>query len=156
MTKTTANSISKQVRTRYPEAYFVANVGWCGPDWNLAQFYAYELSQDVPAQPAPTVDIDAMTDAELFAYRKRTAPVGDIRFIGERCKASSALQHHIAVLLSGKGPSRADAARVTCMWRMERAKAIGWATDPEILADAEEREAARAYETAMRLQGKVA
>ena len=83
----------------------------------------------------------------IFAHYKKIAPAGDIAFV--RAIASPELQAHIDSLVK---PTKVDAARVTCLWRMERAKAIGWATDPEILADAEARAEARAYETAMRLQ----
>jgi len=34
--------------------------------------------------PAP-VDVDAMSDQELYAYRKRTAPVEDVRFLLRVC-----------------------------------------------------------------------
>jgi len=73
------------------------------------------------------MDIDAMSDAELFAYRKRTAIAGDLAFV--RAISSPALQAHIDGLVK---PSKADCARVTCMWRMERGAADRAANVPAI------------------------
>jgi hypothetical protein len=67
------------------------------------------------ARPADAVDTAAMTDAELFAYYRRTAPAEDLRFF-LRARMSDALRRRAEVTK----PTAADLARLRAAWRMER------------------------------------
>jgi hypothetical protein len=59
-----------------------------------------------PAVEAP-IDLSTCTDAELFAYRKRTAPAEDARFLLAHVGLSSELATRTAALLSGALPRAA-------------------------------------------------
>jgi hypothetical protein len=38
-----AHSISQQIRSEFPGVYFVAGIGWCGPQWQAAAARESEL-----------------------------------------------------------------------------------------------------------------
>jgi hypothetical protein len=67
-------------------------------------------------QPAVVVDTAAMTDAELFAYYKRTALAEDLRFF-LRARMSDALRRRAEAITK---PTAADLARLRAAWRTER------------------------------------
>jgi hypothetical protein len=66
---------------------------------------------------AGVVDRGAMTDAELFAYYKRTAPAEDLRFF-LRARMSDALRRRAEAVTK---PTAADLTNLRAAWRTERA-----------------------------------
>jgi hypothetical protein len=67
-------------------------------------------------RPAVVVDTSAMTDAELFAHYKRTAPAEDLRFF-LRARMSDALRRRAEAITK---PTAADLAVLRTAWRTER------------------------------------
>jgi hypothetical protein len=68
------------------------------------------------ARRTDAVDTAAMTDAELFAYYKRTAPAEDLRFF-LRARMSDALRRRAETITK---PTAADLAVLRTAWRTER------------------------------------
>jgi hypothetical protein len=67
-------------------------------------------------RPAVAVDTAGMTDAELFAYYKRTAPTEDLRFF-LRGRLSYALRRRAEAVTK---PTTADLVLLWSAWRTER------------------------------------
>src|SRR5688572_8279727 len=67
-------------------------------------------------RPAGAVDTAGMTDAELFAYYKRTAPTEDLRFF-LRGRLSDALRRRAEAITK---PTAADLVALRDAWRTER------------------------------------
>lgn len=67
-------------------------------------------------RPAGVVDTAAMTDAELYAYYKRTAPAEDLRFF-LRARMSNALRYRAEAIAK---PTASDVVSLRTAWRTER------------------------------------
>jgi hypothetical protein len=67
-------------------------------------------------RPAVAVDTAGMTDAELFAYYKRTAPTEDLRFF-LRFRMSDVLRRRAEAVTK---PTAADLVLLRSAWRTER------------------------------------
>jgi hypothetical protein len=70
-----------------------------------------------PARVLPSADTAAMTDAELYAHYKRTAPAEDLRFF-LRVRMSDALRIWAEGITK---PTAQDLARLRVAWRTQRA-----------------------------------
>jgi hypothetical protein len=69
-----------------------------------------------PKRTAAPVDVATLTDAQMFAYYKRTAPEQDLRFL-LRFTLSPELRYQIEDALIA--PTAADAKRCRELWRIE-------------------------------------
>ena len=81
---------------------------------------------------AGVVDTAGMTDAELYAYYKRTAPAEDLRFL-LRARMSDALRRRAEAITK---PTPADLARLRTAWRTER-QTEDWAAGIPAIGTAE-------------------
>jgi hypothetical protein len=79
-------------------------------------------------KPVAPVNIDEMTDAELFAYRKRTAPVEDLKFLMS-FTMSDALRTRAEAIAK---PTPKDCTALRNAWRIERQAAERAANEPAI------------------------
>lgn len=56
--------VRARIRQKYPEAYFVAGLGWCGPQWEDAAIWERAF---MPPAPAPSLDAQLTHHTELVA-----------------------------------------------------------------------------------------
>lgn len=70
-------------------------------------------------QAQTTVNTAEMTDAELYAHFKKTAPVEDLAFFLRNLgpEISPELRAHAEAITA---PTKADMSRLRCAWRRER------------------------------------